>query len=214
MCICAVIPVKPFGEGKTRLSCVLSEDERSNLNLGLFVNTLQVLLEVTEVTEVLVTSRDPYALSIANRYGAAALKEEGSTLNQALEKATQVASQKAMSRILIVPTDLPLLSVNDLKLFISLSPQERGIGIAPDRRCDGTNLLLTTPPGVISYKFGANSFQKHVEQAVRKNLAVETIQLPNLGLDLDLPEDLEYLKTSVCPTKVWNSSIIGITHSS
>ncbi|NPV76771.1 MAG: 2-phospho-L-lactate guanylyltransferase [Anaerolineae bacterium] len=214
MGICAVVPVKPFDEGKTRLSSVLSKDERSNLNLNLFINTLQVLYEVAQITKVIVTSRDPFALSIADRYGATALKEEGSTLNQALENATKVALQETISRILIIPTDLPLLSASDLKLFISLSPTEKGIGIAPDRRCEGTNLLLTTPPGVILYKFGANSFNRHIEQAVGKGLAVGTIHLPNLGLDLDLPEDLEFLKTSVCLTKAWNSSIINITHSS
>jgi len=213
MGICAVIPVKPFSEGKTRLSSVLTTDERSNLNLSLFINTLKVLLEVTQIAEVIVISRDPYALFIAERRGAVSLKEEGSTLNQALERVTQGVSQKVMAGILVVPTDLPLLSASDLKLFISCSPKEKGIGIAPDRRCEGTNLLLIMPPGVISYQFGSNSFQKHIEQAIKKNLAVEIIQLPNLGLDLDLPEDLEYIKNLDCFTNAWSSSIIGNTHS-
>lgn len=213
MGLCAAVPVKPFDEGKTRLSSVLSENERANLNLNLFVNTLQILLKVIQIAEVIVTCRDPSVLSLASRFGAATVKEEGTTLNQALERVTQVALQKAMNRILIVPTDLPLLSVSDLEYFISLSPTERGIGIEPDRRGEGTNLLLVTPPGAILYKYGTNSFQRHVAQAAGKNLAVKVIQLQNLELDLDYPEDLECLKSSVRFTKAWKSSIISITHS-
>jgi 2-phospho-L-lactate guanylyltransferase (CobY/MobA/RfbA family) len=66
--------------------------------------------------------------------------------------------------------------------------------IAPDRHKQGTNALLTSPPGIIEYDFGKNSFARHVQLAERSGARVEICDLPTLGLDLDNPEDLELLE--------------------
>jgi len=66
--------------------------------------------------------------------------------------------------------------------------------IAPDRHEQGTNALLISPSGLIEYDFGENSFQRHCEQAKKSGARLEIVNLPSLGLDLDLPEDLELIR--------------------
>jgi 2-phospho-L-lactate guanylyltransferase (CobY/MobA/RfbA family) len=53
---------------------------------------------------------------------------------------------------------------------------------------------LISPSGLIEYDFGDGSFQKHCELAKQAGARLEIVDLPSLGLDLDLPEDLEIIK--------------------
>ena len=66
--------------------------------------------------------------------------------------------------------------------------------IAPDRHEKGTNALLISPAGLIEYDFGENSFRHHCERVKEAGARLEIVNLPSLGLDLDLPEDLEIIK--------------------
>jgi 2-phospho-L-lactate guanylyltransferase (CobY/MobA/RfbA family) len=66
--------------------------------------------------------------------------------------------------------------------------------IAPDRHEKGTNALLISPTGLIEYDFGENSFERHCERARAAGARLEIVNLPALGLDLDVPEDLELVR--------------------
>jgi 2-phospho-L-lactate guanylyltransferase (CobY/MobA/RfbA family) len=78
--------------------------------------------------------------------------------------------------------------------FIKLSKKPPCVVIAPDRRKDGTNALLISPTGLIGYHYGQGSFKRHCELAYRAEAQVEVVERLELGLDLDLPDDLEYLR--------------------
>jgi 2-phospho-L-lactate guanylyltransferase len=71
------------------------------------------------------------------------------------------------------------------------------IVLVPDRHGEGTNALLVRPSGLIEYDFGPNSFQRHQLQAEQLGARVEIRTIPSLGLDLDLPEDLEHLRERI-----------------
>jgi 2-phospho-L-lactate guanylyltransferase (CobY/MobA/RfbA family) len=53
---------------------------------------------------------------------------------------------------------------------------------------------LISPAGLIEYDFGEDSFQRHCERAREAGARLEIVELPSLGLDLDLPEDLELVR--------------------
>ncbi|HAD07520.1 MAG TPA: 2-phospho-L-lactate guanylyltransferase [Anaerolineaceae bacterium] len=191
----AIVPVKPLRRGKSRLASVLSEDERALLNFTMLSSTLRTLREVEEIEHILVVSRDPAALSLAREYNARTVQEDGQPeLNTALQRATVVAQMYAAQEILILPADLPLLSVNDVKRILQQAKNPPVVVISPDRRNDGTNALYMNPAGVIEYRYGPGSFHQHVEQARAKGVRVEICHLSTLSLDLDLPEDLDLLK--------------------
>lgn len=196
MSLWAIVPVKPLRRGKSRLSGVLSEEERTQLNYSMFRHTVQVLTSVPEIHNTLVVSRDPAALALARDFGAKTLLEDGNpTLNTALRRATAVAQAYATAGVLIIPADLPLLTVEDVQMLVARASQPPVVVISPDQRKDGTNALLISPAGLIDYAFGPGSFQKHCDRTVKFCIRLEVVENPAIALDLDLPADLEQLRS-------------------
>src|SRR5574341_383540 len=195
MTICAIVPGKPLRRGKSRLAGALSDQERTELNRTLLQNTLKTLSDLKEVEEVLVISRDPQALTIARNYGARTVREDGQPeLNTALKRATVVAQIYATRGVLVLPADLPLITRADVLVLIERAGEPPVVVIAPDRHERGTNALLISPAGLIGYDFGENSFQRHCRLAKEAGARLEIVNLPSLGLDLDMPEDLELVR--------------------
>ena len=195
MTLWAIVPVKPLRRGKSRLAGALSEKERTELNESLLQRTLKTLKGLKEVEQVLVVSRDPHALTVARQHGARTVRENGQPLlNTALTRATVVAQVYATRGVLILPADLPLISEEDVLTLIERAVDPPVVVIAPDRHGKGTNALLLSPSGLIDYDFGENSFEKHCQLAKEAGARLEIVDLPTLGLDLDLPEDLEIVK--------------------
>jgi 2-phospho-L-lactate guanylyltransferase len=195
MSLWAIVPVKPLRRGKSRLSSILNEEERTRLNQSMLGHTLKVLSEVREIDHSLVVSRDPSALALAREFHARTLLEDGSPeLNTALRRATAVAQAYSTQAVLILPADLPMLSADDIRAIIKKAEHPPVVVISPDRRGGGTNALLASPAGVIDYSFGVGSFQRHCDRAVKFSIPLEIVTLPSIALDLDLPEDLEYLQ--------------------
>ena len=195
MTLWAIVPVKPLRRGKSRLAGTLTEDERTELNQSLLKHTIETLSSLKEIEQVLVVSRDPHALTVARNHGARTVLEDGQPhLNTALKRATVVAQVYATRGVLVLPADLPLISPEDIRELIDRAVNPPVVVIAPDRHQKGTNALLISPSGLIEYDFGENSFQRHCERVRQAGARLEVVNLPSLGLDLDLPEDLELIR--------------------
>lgn len=195
MTVWAIVPIKPLRRSKSRLAKVLSDEQRAQLSERLLIHTLQVLRDVSGIDRTLVVSRDSQALALARDFDARTVTERGHPeLNQALERATIVAQSYGVSAVLILPADLPLLASEDVEQLLEPLGDDPIVVIAPDRKGTGTNALLVAPPGLIEYEFGADSFAKHVALTREAGASIEIRELPNLGLDLDEPEDLELLR--------------------
>ena len=188
----AIVPVKPLRYGKSRLSGVLTVDQRTQLNNYLLIHTLSTLSEIPEIDNILVISRDPAALAVARKQKARTLLEDGTPhLNTALNRATALARAHTAQSILVLPADLPLILPKDIRALIKRGKKAPVVVVAPDRREDGTNGLFMNPAGLIEYGFGPGSFQRHCERVRQSGAKLEILSLPTLALDLDLPEDLE-----------------------
>jgi len=191
----AIVPVKPLRRGKSRLSTVLTEDERTALNQNMLANTLKILSSVERIDTIMVVSRDPGALTLAREFGARTVLENGNPeLNTALRRAALVAKTYLANEIIIIPADLPLVTKQEIEDFLSRSGNPPEIVISPDRRKDGTNMLYIHPAGLIQFNYGSGSFAKHLSQAEKAGARIEIVESTPLGLDLDLPEDLELLQ--------------------
>jgi 2-phospho-L-lactate guanylyltransferase (CobY/MobA/RfbA family) len=68
--------------------------------------------------------------------------------------------------------------------------------VAPSDARDGTNALLLSPPGVIEPAFGPSSLEAHLRAAAAVGASVQVVADPELGFDLDTPDDLERLDAS------------------
>jgi len=195
MTLWAIVPVKPLRRGKSRLAGLLSEDERTELNRKLLRHTLKTLCDLKELEEVLVISRDQQALTLARSCGARTVLEDGQPeLNTALKRATVIAQVYATRGVLVLPADLPLITREDVLTLIAHADDPPVVVISPDRHNTGTNALLISPSGLIEYDFGVNSFQRHCQRVQVSGSRLEIVNLPNLGLDLDIPEDLELVR--------------------
>ena len=197
MTLWAIVPVKPLKRSKSRLSGVLSGEERALLSQEMLLHTLDVLKSVPRIERMLVVSRDTRALALAREHGARTVTERGTPqLNQALIRATVIARGYGVSAVLVLPADLPLLTVEDIETLIAAAKDPPVVVISPDRHGEGTNALLMSPPGIIEYEFGPESYNRHLERAEAAGARVEICELPSLELDLDVPEDLELFRAA------------------
>jgi 2-phospho-L-lactate guanylyltransferase len=192
MSLWVIIPVKPLSRAKSRLSTVLSPEQRQHLAEQLMRHVLSVVKTVPQVNGTLVISRDNKALAIAREYGAHTVQESGAPeLNNALMRATQVVRGWKGGAVLILPADLPLLERDDVVQLVEQGRRNCSVVIATDRNGDGTNAMLVRPPGLISYTYGVGSFDRHVAAAREVGATVNVVHSPRLSLDIDLPDDLE-----------------------
>jgi len=214
-----LIPVKHLSDSKSRLAPVLAAQERQALTLRLLRGVLQVAQQAQEQlgAAAIVVSPDPVVLALAAAYSLTPLPEEPAppggdesratkhaphftfhaepALNTALHQATEFAASRGASAVLILPADLPLLTLADVMRLWRASQElyaDRAMVIAPDSLEQGTNALLVRPPGALCYRFGPDSFQRHCQQARELDLAWHIDRSPRLGLDVDLPADLKH----------------------
>jgi 2-phospho-L-lactate guanylyltransferase len=201
MIIWAIIPVKPLRDSKSRLSNVLSSDERVELTRSLLRRTLKILDEVPLIDRTLVVSRDPCVLKLARQHGALTYAEtDKQDMNTALTRASHVAAAKRADAILILPSDLPLMTVEDVEMVVEAGlPDFRGgvgyrahtraIAICPDLNEDGTNALFVYPPTGFTFKYGPESYSLHVIEAARLGMSWQIVHAPGMKLDLDTEDD-------------------------
>jgi len=192
MSIWAIIPVKPLSRAKSRLAEVLSPHEREVLAETLFRRVVNVVKSVPAIAGTLVISRDTRVLSIARDLGVNTVQESGTPeLNNALMRATQVVKGWRGEAVLVLPADLPLVAAEDVMEIIALGKEDMSVVIATDYHQDGTNAMLTRPPGLIPYAYGAGSFERHMKLAQEVGADVTVYRSERLALDIDTPADLE-----------------------
>ena len=182
---CAIIPVSRFSHAKTRLSPTLTSTERENLLKSMLKDVIKVLK--SSVDQVLVISSDKDVLDYVNKLDVQPLEEQGTTdLNGALKQAVQYIS-KDCSKILIVPSDIPLIREEHVKDILKTG-EEVDVVIAPAKG-GGTNALLLPSFG-IEMMFGGCSFFKHLDEAGKEGLTFSIFDSFYLSLDVNTAEDL------------------------
>ena len=195
MSVATIIPVKPFAEGKSRLSGFLSDERRYTLNRNMFRHVLKTALAAQGINDILVISRDEDALILAEEAGAHAILEaHNSNLNAALDVARKASSALNATALLILPADLAKLEQTDLRDILTSAddhaPTTPLVIIAPDESKRGTNALFIRPPDSINFLFGANSLERHQATAIDSGCKISILNNPNLSCDIDEPKDL------------------------
>jgi 2-phospho-L-lactate guanylyltransferase len=196
--IFCIIPAKPHAEAKSRLAPVLSDAQRIKLSRWLLERTVRLARAV--VGHVVVVSRDRAVLAEAEEQGAWGLPESSPGLNPALTQAARFAQARGASGILVLPTDLPCLTVSNLESILSLgggaglkpAPHATPVlVIAPCRHGTGTNALLMRPPDLIPFAFGPDSFALHRAAARAAGVEPMVYRSQGVAFDLDTPQDWE-----------------------
>lgn len=194
--IYAIIPVSQFSNAKTRLSLFLSPEERENLLKAMLKDIANALKPI--VDKIIIISKDDEVLTYARELELTTLIEEdhektknlkasdNSGLNLALKQAMKWSRTKTR-KVIILPSDIPLIGKTNIKLLIDQAKKLDFI-IVPSKG-GGTNTLITKPLA-IDMKFGEFSFKKHIEEAEKKKLNPMIHDSFYMALDVNTTEDL------------------------
>ena len=190
----AIVPIKDFTDAKGRLSKVLTPAERESLARAMFQDVLDALMETSGLDGIAVMTRDIDAQSLCADMGFRVLTEErnkGQTT--AVMTASQSLRQEGVEGVLTIPGDVPLVSPKDIEVVLDKHLRAPSMTIVPARDYQGSNCIVCSPPGFVPLRFGDNSFYPHLDAAKRVGITPVVVELPNLALDIDTPEDLEIL---------------------
>ena len=191
----AIVPVKPFNRGKSRLGQLFAPEVLYRLNVKLFFRTLQTIFDSQVFDEVLVVSRSKRALRWAEQKGATTLLEHTPRgLNSAVNQAILAVNNHSQGDVVILPTDLPLMTVGDIQHLVALT-ETGGITIVPDQHHAGTNALCMSAGARVAASFGTNSFQKHCALAIKSGHFLTVWLDEHIGHDLDTETDLEIIQS-------------------
>jgi 2-phospho-L-lactate guanylyltransferase len=170
---------------------LFSEAELEELNQQLFESTFTKIQELSGIDRILVVSREEHALAQCLAHeGVALLEDDPSTLNSAIRQAQEYICHHGSGQIMILPSDLPLMTSKDLESLINLADGKRQLVIVPDHFHSGTNALLLSEPELIEPCFGSGSFRKHTRQALEKNAELVVYLNENIQWDLDTSLEL------------------------
>lgn len=187
----AVLPVKRYSIGKSRLRELYTETELAELNQQLFECTFTKIKQSSRIERILVVSKEERALMWCEANGGVPLLEDDpSTLNSAIIQAQNYICRHGGGRIMILPSDLPLMTSKDIESLLSLANGKRKLVIVPDHYQSGTNALVMSEPHLIDPKFGKGSFRKHTRQAMGKQAELVVYLNENIQWDLDTSLEL------------------------
>ena len=193
MTICVVIPVKALTKAKMRMSLILTPVERAGLTLSMLEDMLRSIGKSKVHDTIFVVSRDQKVLREARCFGAKPLKEKGEGgLNSAIRQAKALCISRGYEAVLILLSDIPLITPRDIDTMVKMACGEPVAVIAPSRREDGTNALLQRPPNVFPTKYGKNSFNVHMQMAASKGIPLRIFRSRTLAVDIDTVEDLKF----------------------
>jgi 2-phospho-L-lactate guanylyltransferase len=187
----AVIPVKNIENAKQRLAPALAPDERRRLFRAMVEDVLAVLSRCQSLAGVIMVTRDPEAVSLAEHYGARVLIEEknaGHTAASSLGAKTLAA--EGVAGMIQIPGDLPAITPDDVETVLAVHADAPAVTIVPSSDELGSNAVACSPPDLLPLRFGDNSFVPHVESARKLGLDPVIVRREGIALDIDTPNDL------------------------
>lgn len=189
--IAAVIPMKNLHYAKSRLSNILTLQQRKELVLFLFNITIKTLKKSKFISEIIVVSSDKTIEKISFKNGLIFIKDSDNGVNNAIILADRYCVQNNIDASIVIPHDLPFISVKEIDYTCNISEKyPKCVIICPSKRFDGTNILFRKPPSVIATFYDNNSYLNHLKEAEKFNIPLESINLDNLMFDIDTREDL------------------------
>ena len=188
----ALIPIKGFDRGKSRLSEVLSPEERERLARELFEHVVSVLREAPEVDEIAAVSDSEDAREHAERLGVLALSDPPGRpgLARVVDDALAELANRGATKAVVCMSDLPELTSEDIAGVVR-SLTEVDVVLVPDRLGEGTNVIALAPPTVLPSCLGhEDSLPRHLARAQEMDLTVIVQLSSGIAFDVDTPVDL------------------------
>ena len=158
-CVFAVVPIKDPAFGKTRLAPILDARQRRELCVFLAQRALEVCSNAFGSERTIVVTSAPDVARLAAEAGVRLVCEDAGAddLNAAISLGAAHARLDGAEALLVVPADLALVTVAELRDAADAIPAAPGCLIVPDRHCRGTNVLGLAPVREDLFAFGDQS---------------------------------------------------------
>jgi 2-phospho-L-lactate guanylyltransferase len=188
-----LVPVKNLTNAKQRLASVLDRSARVELAQALLFDVLETLATWSDGPEVSIVTSDPFALSLAQQFEFDVIADNANhSETDAIEMATQLCESRGVESTLVIPGDIPLIQVSELKEIYAAAPAEGSV-LVPAANGRGTNAAWRRPAGLFPLRFGYDSFKPHLAAAQATQKPCIVLSLPGIALDVDSPSDLRQL---------------------
>lgn len=187
----ALIALKSFDCGKSRLARMLPLAERAALSRQMLDHVVRSLQAAHEVGDIAIVTAQAGPLPA----GVHLLGDPGAGLNAALTSGAQQLAALGAQELLVLHADLPLLAADEIDDFI-VQARRSGLGLASDRIGHGTNAIYAAPPLALDFCFGRYSFDRHRRQARARGLQPYIARSPGFAFDIDEPADLAALRAA------------------
>ncbi|MCH8884225.1 MAG: 2-phospho-L-lactate guanylyltransferase [SAR324 cluster bacterium] len=208
--IAILVPVKELSHTKTRLSPLLSGEERRRLAWVLLERVLREVARAQRHCRRVVVSNYAPAIELAEASGFEVIREARQiSESDSVDAASTLLERQGVRGVLRVPLDLPLFRGEALQPLLEEAAAGRQAVLAPSRDRRGTNALYRSPPTLFPSRFGPDSLTLHEAEARRCGADVRVVSVEALELDLDDAADVaELFRRGIsCPAVDYLASI-------
>jgi 2-phospho-L-lactate guanylyltransferase len=192
----ALIPVKNLAIAKQRLRDRLG-DHREEFAKAMLADVLAAVADSRAIAGTVVVTADPAVIAVATQSGLTVVKEHGSEgLNAAIDQGVEAIRRMGIARVVILPSDIPLLTGAELDRLIGEFEREaekrddNAIGISPSAEGSGTNFLVLSIRRAFAFQYGPDSYMIHSEHARLDRRGVIAMHSPTVSLDIDEPRQI------------------------
>jgi 2-phospho-L-lactate guanylyltransferase len=190
----ALIPVRSIAGAKQRLAGILDDDRREQLAVAMLEDMLAALTAATRLNRIVVVSSDAGLLRQARRFGAETLDEGAARgLNGAVAWAAAELERQGVTRLLVIPGDVPLLDPFEIDALFEVDAARYPVVCVPSASVAGTNGLVVSPPTAIEFRFEGESLAAFRGECRERGLEMLILGLEGFAVDVDTPADLEAL---------------------
>jgi 2-phospho-L-lactate/phosphoenolpyruvate guanylyltransferase len=152
----AIVPIRSWTAGKSRLG--LDDVERAALARAFALDVIDVLTESPAIDlVVVVTSDDDVRADVGE---VEVIPDDGQGLNAAVAQGCARVLESGRSHVVVVPSDLPCLTVPALAEVLKLS-ESHPHAFCPDAEGDGTSLVVSREASSQVTSYGPGSAAAH-----------------------------------------------------
>ena len=152
----AVVPIRSWTAGKSRLG--LHDVQRASLARAFALDVIDVLRESPEIDLVVVVTSDDDVRADVDEVEV--VPDRGRGLNDAVAQGCAHVVARGGSRVVVVPSDLPCLSIPTLSEVLRMSRRDAHT-FCPDAEGDGTSLVVSSDPASLVTSYGPGSAAAH-----------------------------------------------------
>jgi len=152
----AIVPIRSWATGKSRLG--LDDAERASLGRAFALDVIDVLQQSPDVDLVVVVTADEDVRAAMD--GVEVVPDRGQTLDDAVSQGCAHVLAGGGSRVVVVPSDLPCLTVDALAEVVRMSDGHEH-AYCPDTEGDGTGIIVSRDAVGLVTSYGPGSAAAH-----------------------------------------------------